>query len=370
MKRMLATLFTIAILLTGCTAKTPSPSLPTPAPVTTEAPPPATDAPAPPASVPQTVTPAPKGADSLQAGPWCDTKRPAAERQQALVAALPAMLGTKRADQIAAEAQTGPTSCVQLKAVPGYEALLLTNGSAPGLTAVLAYKLKGQWVTAAIAPPGEDWAWIESLQVGLLSFPNAQPDLVLVGKLGASKSLFRATAEPSGLLRARGVSPSFWYAGIEMLTADWALVTERPPKPGDVIWDCNACMPMEQQWLLNWSSDKYVTVGTRTVSTPNYTANHLLGAIKAGDLQKAQTYAADPSVVPALRTLLNGKAPAPNSNDAKIRTIEEHNWDLLPAQFRQALPPNLTTYKLVLEGWANLEMRRDQQGWVVTAVTH
>jgi hypothetical protein len=349
-------LLIVTVLVSGCTAG------PTPVPT--------------PESQPAAAAPRP--ADQQPAVNWCDANLPWPEREKALIAALPGILGDRSASQIAAEradeftaGAPGSTLCLQVTTLTERDALLISTRMLPGGGAVFADHSHGRWTVMPVQPPAPDWGVVEVLYFGVAT-PGAEgPDLIFIGGvMGSSgvKTLWRGRPSESGSFTLTPASPAYWKTGFRFLSADYVMATQRAEELGPVLETCNACQPTKQS-LLTWSGDRYVEVATRVVSTPYMAANLFLGAVQVGETEKALTYAAHPALVEKARTALSGPHNLDGLACRSIDDIEIDNWNRLPAAFQKALPPALHTCSIKLGGAITLEMRRDPAGWVVADVT-
>jgi hypothetical protein len=334
---------------------------------------------------PEPAAEPPRLVDQLESEALCRTDLPVAEREQALMTNLPALLNGRTAQelrqQMAAEVtedwnkyKISHSLCIDPRQVGDYDALLFTTSYGKGgWAAILATHNGDQWQLAPVRPPEGGWQFMDYVYVGLARFPDGKPDLILVGGTSGTagyKAILRGRLDEAGNLQLEYVSGGFNKSNIEFLGSEWVLVTYRGKELGPVIWDCNACLPTNHQMLLRWTGDEYDPVGTRIAWTPTLTANLFWGAIKAGDDQLAQQYAAGPSVVEKARTLWDSGQfkGSTNWDGSHISKIEFHNWDVLPTEFRQSLPDELTTYTMKLSDSLALAMQRAPRGWVITEI--
>ena len=383
MKGWLAPLLTVTLLVSGCTTpRNPSTPARAPSPVVANAEP----APAPePEPEPQPQPEPLRLVNRLESESLCGADLPVAEREQALMTNLPALLNGRTAQELWQEVAAEVTEdwnkykishslCIDPRQVGDYDALLFTTSYGKGgWAAILATHTGAQWQLAPVRPPEGGWQFMDYIYVGQARFPEGKPDLILVGGTSGTagyKAILRGRLDQAGNLQLEHVSGGFAKSNIEFLGSEWVLATYRGKELGPVLWDCNACLPTNHQILLQWNGDKYASVGTRIVSTPKLTANLFWGAIRAGDDQLAQQYAADRSVVETARTLWDsGRFKGSIHWDGShISEIEFHNWDLLPPAFRQSLPADLMTYSMELGSGLSQEMRRTPEGWVLTDI--
>jgi hypothetical protein len=317
--------------------------------------------------------------DKLAGGAWCKTGLPWAEREKALMAGLPTILGNQTASQIDQEltvesaSSTGPGSapCLRVEAVPDRDTLLISTAILHGGGVVLAAHGGGSWQLTTVEPPAPDWGTMEVLNYGVARPGDQGPDFIFVGGISGSsgyKGLFWGRPSSSGVMKLTNVSQVFWKTNFRFLGTDDVIATQLAEELGPVFETCNSCQPTRQS-LLKWSGDTFVEVGSRTLSTPYLAANLFLGAIKAGDSGKALTYAANRFVVEKAQTWADQQNRLDNSACRNIGEIESSNWDLIPAEFRKALPLSLSTCSIKFGDAVMLNMRRAPGGWVVADIT-
>ncbi|MGE5673504.1 MAG: hypothetical protein ACM3XM_06405 [Mycobacterium leprae] len=317
----------------------------------------------------------------------CSGKEPAVARQKALTELLGRYLQGKSPQTAIAQAHSFLPACVQL--LPLGSDGLLAHGwwGETGLPALFAWAQSGGWQTAPVDFSGWDLAGYP--MDGSATYPGGKPDLLIAGQSVGSGSygqVLHAAPDNQGTLRACPATPIFNHARFDFLEPHLLLLTYRSSSHDPLVWDCNACAPINDQKLLRWEIDtdtgRFQTIGERRFPEPYLTANLFLGALQAGNLQAAAPYSADPSIPPKAAALLGlpakGSFPwetvdgwGSGSAELEVRHLEMRDWDLLPPRYRTQLPPDRQQFTMTLtrgEEQVELLLTRRPDDWVVTDV--
>jgi|GEM_PF-6984212 len=346
MRRYFGPLLLITLLLTACGSGSlrdrPSPA-PAPAPQTGKAVGLQPVEPPQPAKTPEPERTSVAGA--VKAGAFCNTELPATQRAEALQSALPAVLKGWTAAEIAAdwEQQGDPAPCFSFDEVTGQDAFLMHGQfGVDGSPVLFGWQTDGEWLVARLAPLPDEYAAIERFTVGQARFPGGEPELYLVGRTGGTggyAALLHATLASGEQLDLSPMITLLEKASYEFVAENLVLVTYRGEQQGPLAWECNGCMPVADQLLVELEGSLLSELGQRTYAYPIDTLNYLLGAIKAGDRERAILFVTDPGLVDQIAALVGDPMEwGPNWEDPdSIQPAEMHNWDLLPTAVRTAL---------------------------------
>jgi hypothetical protein len=296
--------------------------------------------------------------------PVCDNSQPLAARQAALQALV--------ADRVSAANPPPLPRCVNQVSLTSdtYAGLYFTGWQNDGLPAVVAWSDQDNWRTAVLETQGLNGGYPVAGSARFAE-PGGLPTLLLGTQMpgsGVFGQLVAAYPTKAGTLRTATLTKQVSHSSYDFFGTDLVLHTYRGSFPGHVAWECNGCLPVNNQTLYRWDGKSLKQLAERIFPEPCLTAQLFLGAIRHGDDAQAARYVSDPKLIAKVE-------PGPwqtrdcytaDGKGLPIGEIERRNWDLIPAPYRTTLPQH--TFDLTLENGVILHMERTPDNWIVTDI--
>ncbi len=356
----------LILLLTACSAPKPD-APPPPPPQVTAVPPGSTPVDPTPAVNPQTKPVAPDLATT------CDGKAGGAERVAAMLRYITGQIAGTSAREAHAALQKGDLGCISAETDDKVNLLLLTAREGFGLgPAAIAWLEGSSWRVAPILVDGKSPLWF--LNLGAVRLVDGRPELFLEARSGGSGGwvgLFHVQTQPDGTALTIDTHRGFGRGGVTFLRFDLVLATLRA-KLYEMIPDCNGCVPSVEQVLMSWDGQKFVTLAQRMAVDPEVALNLLLFHLRKGDTKTAAEFAADASVLDAVKRIEWGSGWYRMSTDVyPVRDREMDAWDALPSEFRRPTSPQQSVFTAVVQTkTASIPVlfTRKESGWVVARI--
>jgi hypothetical protein len=267
---------------------------------------------------------------------------------------------------------SSPIPCIRASRSPTGDILVaISRWGRDGAPLVVAWKADDRWQTAGVAS-NELMDWVSVAQGGL---GPAGPELVMINGTytGGNKQLVYVRVNQAGELDLL-FGPQFHRSTLVPVQENLFLATYRSNMSFSIFpMACAACVPLEQQSLVQWDGKRFLTLAARPKPDPVLTLNLLRVALQRADREMALAYVTSPDLLSQLRPLL-----LPSSDDyvgyakaSPFMDLEERNWDALPAALRTPLPPDKLAFDIALDGpggAATIHLVRGDATWLVSGL--